>query len=125
MGNFYSKFVRSGILFLFRDGNPKVAFDDEEPPPAPDYTTTEAWGALPDKDGPHNFPVVLNVVVVCDRENIATAAVVKAVVENTVCTHRIGLGGILRNGHVVAESCLGAAVGKPLVPVVSNHDDAC
>eukprot|EP00750_Incisomonas_marina_P007281 INCI14789.6.p1 GENE.INCI14789.6~~INCI14789.6.p1 ORF type:complete len:562 (-),score=83.81 INCI14789.6:526-2211(-) len=97
MGNFYSKFVRSGILFAFREGNPKCGFEEQTPPPAPDYDDESAWGALPDKDGAHRFEVCFNVVILCEDATLAEALALKAVLENTIQTHRSGNASQLQN----------------------------
>lgn len=105
MGNFYSKFIRSGILFAFREGNPKSAFDEEAPPPAPDYDNESAWGALPDKDGAHRFEVCFNVVILCEDATVAEALALKTVLENTIQTHRSGDAAQLQNAYVNSLRC--------------------
>ena len=100
MGNFYGKFVRTGILFAFRDGNPKNSFDEEDPPPSPNYHDDKCWGALPDLDGPHRFEVSFNIVILCQDDTVEAAVILKAVIESTIRDRR----GDLQN------ACVGAAV---------------
>jgi hypothetical protein len=98
MGNSYAKLVRSGILFAFRQGVPKVPFDAEPPPPAPDYDDPDAWGALPGKPGPHLFPVTFNVVVVCQESTAEVAAVLTLLLSSDQArAHRSGPDGTLGN----------------------------
>ena len=84
MGNFYSRFVRSGILFMLRKGNPKSRFQSEEPPQAPDYTDDACWAALPDKGGTHRFEVCLHIVLLCERATLAKAILLKAILEASI-----------------------------------------
>ncbi len=98
MGNSYATLVRSGILFAFRQGVPKVPFDAEPPPPAPDYDDPDAWGALPGKPGPHLFQVRFNVVIVCEASMAEVAAVLMLLLSSAHArAHRSGADGTLGN----------------------------